>query len=127
VRTTGGGEDQMSDLSKVVLAVCLVGCAGSAPSLQSRGGAQPAVVTGEEACREPSALVLLCGERACAFYRCREVALPENAPRQAVPYDGAPGEDASVQAAPRAKVVLAFAGVAPILCHRICAPTPRNS
>jgi len=94
-----------SKLLNVVLAASLAGCAGSAPSVRSKYGAQPAVVSGEEACREPTALILLCGEDACAFYRCSEVALLENAPRRAVPYDGGPDKDA------RAKVVLALAGV----------------
>jgi len=100
-----------SNLWKLVLAVWLVGCAGSAPSLRSKEGTQPAVMTGEEACRDPTALVLLCGEHVCAFYPCRAVALVENAPREVVPYGGAPAEDASVQTAAPGKVVLALAGV----------------
>ena len=81
---------KLARLWKAFFAAWLAGCAGRTPVVRNELERPPAVVTGEEACHARSALVLLCGERSCAFYRCGEVALREAAPTESAPPDAAP-------------------------------------
>ena len=82
---------KLARLCRAFLAAWLAGCVGTTPAMHNEPKRQLAVATGEEACRARSALVLLCGERSCAFYRCGEVVPREAAPAESSDYpDGHP-------------------------------------
>lgn len=60
------------------LSCALGACVTSAPSLrEDRDRPEEAVVSREHACQMDDALVFLCSDRACGFYRCRDVDLRE--------------------------------------------------
>jgi len=83
-----------------LLAAGLAGFASAEPVSPNPVEPRWRPVTFADDCREPTALVLSCGEHACSFYRCRDVALGEDAqPREPVMTRGVGGALAPLPAA----------------------------
>jgi uncharacterized lipoprotein (TIGR02269 family) len=62
----------LSRLGLMLLWGLVASCASAPASLREEG--EETASSWQEACEDPRGLVFLCGEEACAFYRCRDVA-----------------------------------------------------
>src|SRR3712207_1348793 len=64
--------DRVARVGMVLLWTLLAACAST--SAAQREEREEAMASWSEACEDARSLVFLCGEQACAFYRCRDVA-----------------------------------------------------